>query len=352
MCYFVSEVPAVSRSEIVLLKVAERLTRSAGRPHPVAIERISGGRNNRAFRLVVADGPPLFLKSYFCDPRDTRQRLAAEWGFLSFAWLKGIRSIPEPLAADWQTHTGLYTFVTGQHLHAGEISAGHVDIAADFVLGVNATPRVAEQLPPGSEACFSLAQHLETINRRVGQLGTLDPGAPHRDDAERFVHATLMPTWHEVKNRIEIEIARLGLSLKAELTAEETVISPSDFGFHNALVEDGGRIVFTDFEYAGRDDPAKLVCDFFCQPDVPIPFEHYRRFVDRLTAGLGLGPAHEMRCRLLLDAYRIKWICIILNDFRLVGGAQRTFAGGESWVRRCEAQLRIAESKIAEISIV
>ena len=30
-----------------------------------------------------------------------------------------------------------------------------------------------------------------------------------------------------------------------------------------------GRLWFIDFEYAGWDDPAKTVCDFFCQPGLP-----------------------------------------------------------------------------------
>ncbi len=339
----------MSLSEAELLAAAERLTASAGRPQPVALERLSGGRNNRVFRVVVADGPPLFLKSYFADPRDTRQRLAAEWRFLTYAWRKGIRTIAEPLAAERETHTGLYSYVTGRKLAAGELSEAHVDAAADFVLALNAPPPHMDELPPGSEACFSLAQHLATIDRRVRQLSTLHRAAPYRDDVERFVQGELGPLWGEVRRRIEDDAAGLGLSLETELAGDETVVSPSDFGFHNALVEESGRVVFTDFEYAGLDDPAKLVCDFFCQPDVPPPLEHYARFVEKVIGGLDLRPVHEARCRLLMDAYRLKWICIILNDFRDLGAAQRAFAGTDAWAQRCEVQLRKAEAKIGEV---
>ena len=38
--------------------------------------------------------------------------------------------------------------------------------------------------------------------------------------------------------------------------------SPSDFGFHNILCEDG-RLNFVDFEYAGIDDLAKSARRFF-----------------------------------------------------------------------------------------
>ena len=40
------------------------------------------------------------------------------------------------------------------------------------------------------------------------------------------------------------------------------VFSPSDFGFHNALLKDNGKLCFLDFEYFGRDDPVKLMADF------------------------------------------------------------------------------------------
>ena len=105
-------------------------------------------------------------------------------------------------------------------------------------------------------------------------------------------------------------------------------LSPSDFGFHNALAGHDGKLTFLDFEYAGRDDPAKLASDFFCQPEVPVPLElSSRHFVRRL--GDGLEPRRSRAGRaveILLDAYRIKWTCIILNDFLPLGAARRAFA--------------------------
>ena len=75
------------------------------------------------------------------------------------------------------------------------------------------------------------------------------------------------------------------------LAAEDCCLSPSDFGFHNALLDDEGKLTFLDFEYAGRDDPAKLVSDFFCQPEVPVPLSLHAHFIDRIAQGLGLDAA-------------------------------------------------------------
>ena len=65
-----------------------------------------------------------------------------------------------------------------------------------------------------------------------------------------------------------------------------TIISPSDFGFHNTLVRPDGELQFLDFEYAGFDDPAKLVGDFYACPEIPTPQETFERFVDRLVFSL------------------------------------------------------------------
>ena len=43
-------------------------------------------------------------------------------------------------------------------------------------------------------------------------------------------------------------------------------MSPSDFGFHN-VIKKKKKLFFFDFEYAGMDDPVKLISDFICQPD-------------------------------------------------------------------------------------
>ena len=332
-----------------LLKAAGRLARLAGRASPRALATLAGGMNNRVFRVEIDGGAPVVLKSYFHDPRDPRDRLATEWRFLTYAWARGVRAIPEPLAHEPTSHMALYGFVSGAKIAAGAVTDAHVETAADFVLAINAPPRTPTMLPPGSEACFSLAQHVATVRRRVGRLSDLAPDAPLRTDAQRFVVDRLRPIWRRLEARIDREARTNGFSLDQELNPADCCLSPSDFGFHNALEDEGGRITFLDFEYAGRDDPAKLVCDYFCQPEVPVPMSHFESFLERAAAGLGLDSAIRDRCHLLLDAYRVKWTCIMLNDFLAVGAARRAFADAGAWERRCRAQLTRAEAKLSEI---
>ncbi len=328
-----------------LLHVTAHLCAETDLARPLALEPLAGGKNNRVFKVTLDDGAALVLKSYFHDPRDPRDRLAAEWAFLSYAWARGVWDVPRPIARRSDRHVALFGCVPGRKLLPSEVSTEHLAAAADFIVAVNGAPRSTEELAPGSEACFSLAQHVATIERRLARLTALAPKAADREHVRRFVAERLMPTWVSVRAALERSSAGAGISLDEPLAAADVIASPSDFGFHNALFDPAtGRLRFIDFEYAGRDDPAKLVCDFFCQPEVPAPRDHFARFVDRVADGLVLGDVYRVRCRLLRDLYHIKWAVIILNQFMPLGATRRAFAAHEAGaaarqIARAEAQL-------------
>jgi hypothetical protein len=342
-------VTELASADQTLLALASRLVDSAGRGRANALSRLDGGKNNQVYRVMTDTGVEVVLKHYFSDPRDPRDRLAAEWGFLRHTWSRGVRTVPEPVASDPTARAGLYGFVPGRKLLATELGPHHIDAAIDFVLAVNAAPRDPQALAPASEACFSLADHIATVERRVARLATLDPEAPHVQHAQRLVDEVLLPKWNAVKARLTDDAHDAGLEIDRALRPDECCLSPSDFGFHNALADEAGRVTFLDFEYAGRDDPAKMVSDFFCQPEIPIPLSYYPGFLTRLADGLELDDAARARCRILLDAYRVKWSCIILNDFLPVGAARRSFAEAGAWDIRCQKQIKKAEAKISEI---
>ncbi len=338
------ETPAEGNA--ALMALARRLTGRAARGRALSLTRLAGGRNNRVYS-VETDTGPLALKLYFSDVRDTRDRLGAEWNFITHAWSRGLRNLPEPLACEAAEHAGLFGFVPGRKLAASELTPVHVDAAIDFVLAVNTRPRPA--LAAGSEACFSLSEHIAMVERRVERLSRLDATAPHLAEAQSFVSTRLLPAWAAVKSRLIADASAAGLSIHEPIGADERCLSPSDFGFHNALVDDEGRVNFLDFEYAGLDDPAKLVSDFFCQPEVPVPLAFHAHFIERMARGLALHASAIARCRLLLNSYRVKWTCIILNDFVPLDSARRAFAGEADRAIRAAHQLAKANASTAEI---
>ena len=149
--------------------------------------------------------------------------------------------------------------------------------------------------------------------------------------ADDFVQQSLAPAWRRVRESFLEKVGRAGWALDAELPIEQRCLSPSDFGFHNALLTDQGEVIFLDFEYAGWDDPAKTVCDFFCQVDVPAPADAWPSWMRRLAKYVAFtGDELPRRCEMLLPVYQIKWCCILMNVFTATGRARRDFSGAAS----------------------
>lgn len=313
---------------------------------------LAGGANNRVFRLDTAAGPVL-LKSYFRHPDDPRDRLGAEWAFARFAWDAGVRHVPRPLAADHAAGLAFYEYVPGRSMHGTTATEADVDEAIDFFRALLAATHRTEPagLPRASESCFSFDDHFATVARRVERLRTLPVGGVSDLAAAGFVDTELVPAWRNVLTTARAHAAACGLPLDRPLAPADRCVSPSDFGFHNALREPSGRLRFIDFEYAGWDDPAKLVCDFFCQPAVPAPAAAFDRFAAAVAEGFAEPLAFQARAALLLPVYRVKWVCIMLNEFLPVGGSRRAFSGpAAEHESRKAAQLGKARAALAAVA--
>ncbi len=325
----------------------------AGQPHPFTLEPLQGGRNNRTYR-VRAGANDFLLKWYFAHHSDDRDRLGTEFDFGSFLWRHGLRQIARPLAADRAAGLGLYEFLPGRLLAAGDVTLEHHRQAIAFLQRMNAlrSEPDASSLPEASEACFSLAEHVERIDRRLRRLAAIDAhGAIDREMAE-FIRSKLQPVFGQQRTELEQWAAGEKLDLHAELTTGDRCLSPSDFGFHNALLPSDGSLRFVDFEYAGWDDPAKLVGDFFCQIEVPAVGRGFNDFLDGLAPLSRHPESFVQRARRLLPFYQVKWCCIVLNDFLPVGEARRSFSEPRAAEIRRSEQLAVARRQFERIGCV
>lgn len=324
---------------------------------------LAGGRNNRVFRVDVPDGS-LTLKSYFQHPNDPRDRLDAEFSFIKHVWAMGLRCLPQPIARLPLRGLGLYSFIHGQAVTPGQVTKEHVQQAADFVLAINqrrhelagaeaSADLIVEERPvlaEASDACFSLVEHLTSIEKRISALLTMAA----QDDLDRqmieFVEQQLVPQWRRISAQFRERIMQAGGDLQEPVPADDRVISPSDFGFHNAIEKDDGSVAFLDFEYAGWDDPAKLICDFFTQVAVPVPVEYGSLFMHQFLGCLNNAAAVKQRVNWLLPLYRIKWCCLSLNVFLPVAADRRAFAQpADDRMQQRQHQLELARGLLADI---
>jgi hypothetical protein len=325
----------------------QNLCRHAGLGEGVWVERLAAGRNNRIFRLARGERA-VVVKIYFVHPGDPRDRLKQEFGFLEYLWSRGVRNVPRPIWADYQCHLGVYEFVSGKRPALEEIGLSHVAQAINFYRRINIdrlAPK-AQALPCASEACFSIAEHLACVERRIERLDEIKAGSDLDQAARYFVRGELRPLWTEIREKGFSELCREN-DREKQLDREARCLSPSDFGFHNTLMDESGTFHFLDFEYAGWDDPAKLVCDFANQPDMLLSENMSRQFESAVIAD---DPAPEYLARRILQlmpVYQIKWSCIILKDF-LPQGHERAVFLGESKDREAykAEQLKKARSML------
>ncbi len=332
----------------VLGEQVRPLLESMGIAGPVQFVPLPGGANNRVFRVTHAGGE-FVVKSYFQHPGDTRDRFGAERAFYELINAQDITSAPKLLGWVPEHRLGLFEFLPGRKMTPDEVSLGMVEQALVFLAQLNATRDhlAAAKVPIASEACFSVAEHLSTVERRVVRLDTIDPISTMDRDAVAFVAQELKPAWQCIRSRIE---SKVGSDSTSQLPRSNWCLSPSDFGFHNAMLAPDGRLRFFDFEYAGWDDPAKLACDFFCQPQLPVSLAQWDHFVITLARSLNSRETFPERARLLLDAYRLKWCCIMLNDFLLPSRARRDFAGLEDRTAHQLTKARAALRTVAQSS--
>lgn len=316
-------------------------------PLPDVVPFAASG-NNRVFS-VTTGGCRYAAKVYFRHPSDTRDRLHAEFSFLSCAAKAEIACVPKPVVCDPSRGIGVYEFIHGRKLSATEIDVDCVDQAAEFIARLNqaATHTEGRNLPDASEACFSIAAHFAMVDQRIDRLDRIN-GDDSIDREAREFSSALRVRWTELKSLILKDAAAARIDPDAMLI--ERCISPSDFGFHNALATSERGICFIDFEYAGWDDPAKLIGDFFSHPAIPVDIAHLERFAKAVTAYARRPADLAQRAHILFPVFQVKWCCIILNEFLPEAAKRRLFADpGTDPAARKRGQLSKAKALFSRI---
>lgn len=290
---------------------------------PFDMEQIRAGRNSEVWRLSNEDGQWI-LKYYYQHSGDMRDRLGTEFGFLTFLYGCGIRGAPQPLGMDRTAQLGLYSLLPGKR--PSQITSRHIIRAANFVREINRFRQSAnaQTLPSASDACFSWQDHLHLTQRRIKQLIDVPVTIGIEKEMYAFITDQVLPLWTRLK--AEFMRKKTTKELAGLIPNGARILSPSDFGFHNTL-EDDDSLSFVDFEYAGWDDPAKLICDFICQPELPATQTQGMQFMEEILLGLDQPHAIKKRVEELLPVHRLKWCCILLNEFRTDDHQRRLHAG-------------------------
>jgi len=284
-----------------------------------SVEPLSGGGNTSISKIQFFDKNEAALKIYWEDSQ--HDRLYSEYESVGILHKRNITQVPKPIGVSRTLKAAMYQWVDGKPLD--EPTKFDLDQALEFLEQIQEiqTTRDLKHFPDAAAAVFSGSQLEEQF---IERLSDLNKYSEQSGALQRFLKEELKPTANEIIKWCKSNWLNTP-SYYDSLGSKERVLSPSDFGFHNALRESTGRVIFLDFEYFGWDDPAKLVGDFMLHPGMHLSNELKAKWMTG-TEKL-FGSQVTVRVRTMWPLLGLCWCIIMLNVYRR-----------DIWLRRVHAR--------------
>jgi hypothetical protein len=221
--------------------------------------------------------------------------------------------VPAAFARDDDAGVALYEWIEGVPVvaHSGDVAEALAFVGRLYTARFDPA---AAALAPAAEAGLRIESVWEQIAKRADRL--------------RACSSELSSYLDELTSLLSRERERIGARRDpdTELPVALRTLSPSDFGFHNALRRDDG-LVFLDFEYFGWDDPVKLACDFALHPGMELGTADRKEWLIGMERTFSGDADFSARLDDCFPTYALKWCTILLNEFR-----------PEIWSRRAAAR--------------
>ena len=308
-----------------------------------SVEKLEGRGNSSVYKLSFNSKNNILLKDYPNLSIDSRPRLLTEVG--AFNLVENLNKTPKVIAFDELQNIALYEWINGQSIT--KIKDGYITQALDFIESIQGF-KEKDSYALASEACLSADQLLSQIRFRLDRLLKVN-----NNNLNEFLTSTFQPLLRQVWSRSKKNWP--GKNIEKKLPISMQVFSPSDFGFHNAIIKDSGEIVFIDFEYFGRDDPVKLIADFIWHPGMKL---NKSQKVDWLKGAISIFDDDTdilSRYKSAWPMYGLRWALIVLNEFLKDGWKKRTHASEtliNSHQQKIAIQLNKAKNICEEIQVM
>jgi thiamine kinase-like enzyme len=278
------------------------------------IKKIKGRGNSRLYKISTVKSDSFALKEYPDLLLDSRRRLLTEVG--AFKAIEDLNRTPKVVAFDKQCNIALYEWIEGVHL--SDIGDKYIVEALEFIKNIQ-NIKYKEECELASEACLSADNLFIQINDRFKELLLVN-----NQDLQDFLNITFKSLYDKARKWSEQRWPNNNIT--SDLPISMQVLSPSDFGFHNALLKDNGKLYFLDFEYFGRDDPVKLMADFVWHPGMSLSDYQKNIWLKGASKIFKKDPNLNERFHAAWPLYGLRWSLILLNEFLNEGWQKRVYA--------------------------
>ena len=282
-----------------------------GRNHIQSSTLAATGGNSSIYKVSTDKGQTFALKRYPFRHSDKRDRLGTEANACRFLQKEGIKVVPKYYSTNVQLNVNLFEWIEGTKILKPD-SRGLSQLL-DFVQQLQRLrPQfISDKFSMASEACLSGAELIRQINHRREALERIT-----QDNLDLELHLThrFDPLWKTCQRWIDRKWTG-SVSLNEILPRERQILSPSDFGFHNALQE-AGHLRILDLEYFGWDDPVKLVSEFWWHPGMNLDEQLKSKwFSETSSLFVNNDPDFLTRINALHPAFGLRWALIVLNVY-------------------------------------
>jgi len=284
------------------------------------------------------------LKGHAAHRTGEHDRFKAEVEFLNYARAVAPGFVPQLLGTDVASRSLVLESLEGNRFQEGtHPSEDDIDCAVNFLRCLNGDLELAKQHVNGSAAdgFLRLTEHLRNIEQRISKMSVEHLPGDLKGRADGLIKCVRRELYY-LQERTAQLIARG--NCEDRLDPIDRCVSPSDFGFHNAIRTPQG-IKFFDFEFAGWDEPVKAVADFDLQPKVPLSLRA-RALSEALPQWRkGLAQRYDV----LFPILKLKWACIILAVLNPDRYAQITaLDDGQASEQLVWGKLDLAQSYLAK----
>ncbi len=275
---------------------------------------LHGGINNYVFSCGSGlENSKRFVIKGYAPKFGVTDRMTAEVEFLQYAKQVASIFVPELLEIDYERRCIVLEYVDDANFdQRSSPTQQEVMQAANFFRQLNADKVLAREFihQQAAEGFLGLSEHINNIRQRLNLIGTEHLSPQIKAKANILIQEIISEF-----NSLEIKTKKLidRGQVQDFINIDECCVSPSDFGFHNAI-RFGGGVKFIDFEFAGWDDPAKTLLDFLLQPRIPVASSLIEVFSEACIE-IG-GEKLVERVMILGPILRVKWLCIMLSVLR------------------------------------
>jgi hypothetical protein len=214
---------------------------------------------------------------------------------------------PEVIATSASLDVAVYSWLEGEKID--QPTNTDIESLVGFMLKLKQLSKEIKfnSIAMASESCISSSDLFSQIQKRRHELEQLNLAV-----LNNFLRDSFDPCFNLVR---DFSVDEWPYPVEQPLARSKLTLSPSDFGFHNAVRCSTNVLCFFDFEYFGWDDPVKVIADLQWHPGMNLTSEN-KAYLTRALLGVYSEDLElPKRLRASWALYGLRWSLILLNVY-------------------------------------